>query len=35
MVVNLEVVARVGNKLAHFWRDSGPAFKWNGPFFFA
>ena len=29
---NLEVVARQGNKLLHFWRDSGPAFKWNGPF---
>ena len=31
---NLEVVARAGNRLAHFWRDSGPAFAWNGPFWF-
>ena len=30
---NLEVVARIGNRLALFWRDSGPAFQWNGPFF--
>jgi len=28
---NLEVVARVGDRLMHFWRDSGPGFKWNGP----
>jgi hypothetical protein len=28
---NLEVIARVGDKLYHFWRDSGPAFQWNGP----
>jgi hypothetical protein len=28
---NLEVLATVGNRLAHFWRDSGPAFHWNGP----
>jgi hypothetical protein len=29
---NLEVVARTGGKWMFFWRDSGPAFKWNGPF---
>lgn len=29
---NLEVVARVGNSLFFFWRDSGPSFTWNGPF---
>jgi len=28
---NLEVIARVGNQLHAFWRDSGPAFHWNGP----
>ncbi|MFL5655408.1 MAG: hypothetical protein ACJ8CB_14690, partial [Ktedonobacteraceae bacterium] len=28
---SLEVVARVGDDLMHFWRDSGPQFKWNGP----
>jgi hypothetical protein len=28
---NLEVLATVGGRLAHFWRDSGPAFQWNGP----
>ena len=28
---NLEVICRVGKKLYAFWRDSGPAFKWNGP----
>jgi len=28
---NLEVAARVGSRMAHFWRDSGPAFNWNGP----
>jgi hypothetical protein len=32
---NLEVVARIGDRLAHFWRDSGPRYAWNGPFFFA
>ena len=31
---NLEVVARVGDQLVHCWRDSGPSFKWNGPFEF-
>jgi hypothetical protein len=30
---NLEVVCTVGNQLYFFWRDSGPAFNWNGPFF--
>ena len=34
---NLEVVAGTfdpskGAELAHFWRDSGPAFAWHGPF---
>jgi hypothetical protein len=29
---NLEVIARVGNQLHFFWRYSGPAFHWNGPF---
>ena len=29
---NLEVVCRIGDKLVFFWRDSGPAFNWNGPF---
>jgi hypothetical protein len=29
---NLEVIARVGSELQFFWRDSGPAFLWNGPF---
>jgi Glyoxal oxidase N-terminus/Domain of unknown function (DUF1929) len=28
---NLEVVARLGDQLAHYWRDSGPAFAWHGP----
>jgi hypothetical protein len=28
---NLELVARFEDKLAFFWRDSGPEFKWNGP----
>ena len=28
---NLEVICRVGNALQEFWRDSGPAFAWNGP----
>jgi hypothetical protein len=30
---NLEVICRVGDQLQFFWRDSGPAFNWNGPFF--
>jgi hypothetical protein len=29
---NLELVCRVGNAMRWFWRDSGPAFFWNGPF---
>jgi hypothetical protein len=29
---NLEVVARIGDRLAHFWRDSAG---WHGPTFFA
>lgn len=29
---NLELIARSGDKLNFFWRDSGPAFNWNGPF---
>jgi hypothetical protein len=33
---NLEVVVgtfdpQTGDELVHFWRDSGPAFQWNGP----
>jgi YVTN family beta-propeller protein len=31
---NLEVVARIGDRLAHFWRDSATG-EWNGPGFFA
>ena len=30
---NLELAAVNGNDLYFFWRDSGPAFDWNGPFF--
>jgi len=29
---NLELIARTGDQLVFFWRDSGPAFSWNGPF---
>jgi hypothetical protein len=29
---NLEVVTKVGNHLEFYWRDSGPAFNWHGPF---
>lgn len=29
---NLELIARVGDQLVFFWRDSGPDFRWNGPF---
>ena len=29
---NLEVVCNAGGQLQFFWRDSGPAFIWNGPF---
>src|SRR6185503_12539363 len=28
---NLEVIARVGPNLVHFWRESGPPFAWHGP----
>jgi len=28
---NLEAVARVGDRLFHMWRDSGPAFNWSAP----
>lgn len=28
---NLELLARSGDQLVHFWRDSGPAFAWSGP----
>lgn len=28
---NLELIARVGEELFFFWRDSGPAFQWSGP----
>lgn len=31
MPTNLEVVARVGTQLVHYWRDAGPAFQWHGP----
>ena len=31
MPTNLEVVARVGSQLVHYWRDAGPAFHWHGP----
>src|SRR5205823_5479281 len=30
---NLEVVAKVGDRIAYFWRDSGPQFSWRGPYF--
>jgi hypothetical protein len=29
---NLEMIARTGETLHFFWRDSGPTFTWNGPF---
>jgi hypothetical protein len=29
---NLELIARVSDQLQFYWRDSGPAFRWNGPF---
>jgi hypothetical protein len=28
---NLEVVARTGGSLDHYWRESTPPFAWNGP----
>jgi hypothetical protein len=33
-VGNLELVARIGNKLAFFWCDSEVERQWHGPFFF-
>ncbi|MFH8387391.1 galactose oxidase-like domain-containing protein [Kitasatospora sp. NPDC018058] len=30
---NLEVIARIGDRLAHFSRDSEPPFAWHGPAF--
>jgi len=29
---NLEVIARVGNRLVSFWRDSAQPLAWHGPF---
>jgi hypothetical protein len=29
---NLEAVCNAGGQLQFFWRDSGPAFTWNGPY---
>ncbi|MBU6387673.1 MAG: alpha/beta hydrolase, partial [Planctomycetes bacterium] len=29
---NLELIARVGDQLQFYWRDSGPVYRWNGPF---
>ncbi|MBL7493160.1 hypothetical protein I6A60_11015 [Frankia sp. AgB1.9] len=29
---NLELIARVGDTLQFFWRDSGPNFEWRGPY---
>ena len=31
---NFEVVARIGDRLAHFWREDRPPFAWHGPLFF-
>ncbi|BAZ07615.1 hypothetical protein [Calothrix sp. NIES-3974] len=33
-VGNLEVIARIGEKLAFFWRDCEVEPQWHGPFFF-
>ncbi|MFF2148474.1 galactose oxidase-like domain-containing protein [Kitasatospora sp. NPDC058190] len=30
---NLEVIARIGNRLAHFSREADPTFRWHGPNF--
>jgi hypothetical protein len=32
---NIELVATDlgGHRIMHFWRDTGPDFRWNGPFF--
>lgn len=32
---NLGLIARVGAQLHFYWRDSGPAFRRNGPFILA
>ena len=32
---NLELVVRAGDRLHFFWRDSGPGFRWNGPYLLA
>lgn len=32
MPTNLEVVARSGEQLYHFWRSAEPDFQWHGPF---
>jgi hypothetical protein len=29
---NLELLARVGDQLIHYWRDDGASWAWNGPF---
>ena len=29
---NLELIARAGDQLDFYWRDSGPGFWWNGPY---
>src|SRR5918998_530996 len=34
-VGSLEVVARVGDRLAHYWRLDHSPYTWQGPFFFA
>jgi hypothetical protein len=31
---NLEVIARIGNRLAHYWREDSGLFTWHGPTFF-
>lgn len=30
---HLEIVVQVNGQLAFFWRDSGPDFRWNGPYY--
>jgi hypothetical protein len=32
---NLEMMVRCGERLAYFWRDSGPQRSWRGPYFIA
>ena len=34
-VGNLEVIARVGTQLEHYWRDDGGTQAWHGPFIIA